>query len=79
MKKVKSSKLDELRPEYKRSDFKTLVRGKYARKLQASSNVVVIDPELLDLFPNASAVNRALSSLAEIAERAQNKRRTTTK
>jgi hypothetical protein len=47
-----------------------LVRGKYTERLQASSNVVVIDPEVADLFPNAAAVNAALRSLAEIAKRA---------
>jgi len=47
-----------------------LVRGKYIERLQASSNVVVIDPAVADMFPNAGAVNAALRSLAEIAKRA---------
>jgi hypothetical protein len=67
MKKVKKS--GDLRPEYKRSDFGTLTRGKYARRLQESSNVVVVDPEVADLFPNAASVNTALRALAEIARR----------
>jgi hypothetical protein len=61
---------DELRSEYRRSDFGPLVRGKYVERLRASSNVVVIDPEVADLFPNAAAVNDALRSLAKIAKRA---------
>ena len=65
---------DELRSEYKRSDFGTLVRGKYVERLRASSSVVVIDPEVADLFPNAAAVNAALRSLAEIAKRASPRR-----
>ena len=74
MRKAKSLAADELRPEYKRSDFGALVRGKYIERLQTSSNVVVVDPELADLFPNAAAVNAALRSLAEIAKRTGTRR-----
>jgi len=74
MKKAKKLTADELRPEYKRSDFGALVRGKYVERLQASSNVVVLDPEVADLFPNGAAVNAALRSLAEIAKRADSRR-----
>jgi hypothetical protein len=66
--------VDELRPEYKRSDFGALVRGKYVERLRTSSNVVVIDPDVADLFPNAVSVNAALRSLAEIAKRAGSRR-----
>ncbi len=69
MKKAVKADVDELRPEYKRSDFGSLVRGKYAKRLAEGSNVVVVDPELVDVFPNAAAVNDALRSLAEIARR----------
>jgi hypothetical protein len=52
-----------------------LVRGKYIERLRTSSNVVVIDPEVTDLFPNAAEVNAALRSLAEIAKRARSESR----
>jgi hypothetical protein len=74
MKKAKKLAADELRSEYQRSDFGALVRGKYIERLQTSSNVVVLDPEVADLFPNAAAVNAALRSLAEIARRAEFRR-----
>ena len=74
MRKVNKPAPDELRSEYKRADFGVLVRGKYTERLQTSSNVVVIDPEVADLFPNAAAVNAALRSLAEIAKRAGSRR-----
>jgi hypothetical protein len=74
MKKAKAPNAGELRPEYKQSDFKELVRGKYVERLQTSSNVVVLDPEVAALFPNAAAVNAALRSLAEIANRADSRR-----
>jgi hypothetical protein len=68
MKKVKSS-LDELRAEYKRSDFKKLERGKYCERVRANSNVVVLDSEVAAAFPNSAAVNKALHSLLEVAWR----------
>ena len=70
MKKAKKPATDELRSEYKRSDFGALTRGKYAGQLRTRSNVVVLDPEITALFPNAAAVNDALRSLADIARRA---------
>ena len=63
MKKASRKASDELRPEYKRSDFKTLVRGKYAVRVNEASNVVVLDPQVARAFPNDKAVNAALRSL----------------
>jgi hypothetical protein len=63
MKKANRKSSDELRPEYKRSDFKTLVRGKYAARVNEASNVVVLDPRVARAFPNDKAVNTALRSL----------------
>lgn len=65
----------DLRPEYKRSDFGTMVRGKYAARLKESSNIVVLDKDVAELFPNEAAVNSALRALGEIAKRARSKRR----
>jgi hypothetical protein len=67
MKKVKATS-DELRRGYKRSDFEKLERGKYYERVRGSSNVVVLDPEVAAVFPNSAAVNKALHSLAEVAE-----------
>jgi hypothetical protein len=74
MKKAKKLAADEVRSEYKRSDFGKLVRGKYVARLRERSNVVVLDPEVAGVFPNAAAVNAALRSLAEIAKRAGSQR-----
>ena len=63
MKKPKIDLADDLRPEYKRSDFGKMVRGKYADALNTESNVVVLDPELSKVFPNDKAVNEALRGL----------------
>jgi hypothetical protein len=70
MKKAKKAVTNELRSEYSRSDFGPLVRGKYVERLRERSNVVVLDPEIAELFPNGASVNAALRALAEIAKRA---------
>ena len=75
MKKAKPTKRDELRPEYKRSDFGKMVRGKYANRIAAATNVVVLDPEIADAFPNDAAVNEALRSLINIAKASTRPRR----
>ena len=69
MKKARKRAADELRSEYKRSDFGVLVRGKYVERLREESNVVVLDPKVAEFFPNSASVNSALMSLAEIAKR----------
>lgn len=69
MKKMKSEE-DDLRPEYQRSDFTMLVRGKHYERAKQSSNVVVLKPELAAVFPNSAAVNEALQSLLEVARKA---------
>ncbi len=69
MKKAKRVQKDELRPEYKRSDFAgPLVRGKYAKRLRESSNIVVLKPGVAVVFPNEETVNTALLSLIEVAK-----------
>jgi hypothetical protein len=63
MKKASRKSGDQLRPEYKRSDFGTLVRGKYAQRVAEASNVVVLEPQVARAFPTDYAVNRALKGL----------------
>jgi len=62
MKKASRKPTCDLRPEYKRSDFGTLVRGKYAQRLIEATNVV-LDPQVAKAFPNDRAVNKALRGL----------------
>jgi len=70
MKKDRAPAKDELRAEYKRADFpKGLVRGKYAKRMRESSNVVVLKPEVAEVFPNEDAVNNALLSLIELVQK----------
>jgi hypothetical protein len=48
---------DEMRAEY---DFSQGVRGKYAARLAEGSNVVVLAPDVAEVFRTAKAVNDAL-------------------
>ena len=54
---------DTLRPEY---DFSRAVRGVTAPRYAQGANVVVIDPEVLDVFPDDPTVNEALKALAPV-------------
>jgi len=53
-------------------DFTNATRGKYSSRYAKGSNVVILEPDLLDVFHNSEEVNKALRALAEII-RAQNK------
>ena len=56
---MKSDK-DTMRKEYPENLIKSGVRGKYAKAYREGTNVVLIDPDLHELFPDSEAVNRAL-------------------
>ena len=68
MKKADQKNTDELRPEYKRSDFGQLIRGKYAARLSEETNVVILEPDVAKAFPNEKAVNQALRALLKLME-----------
>jgi hypothetical protein len=57
----------ETRPEY---DFSGGVRGKYADQYRQGVNVVLLEPELAEAFPDSKSVNDALRGLLAIATRA---------
>ena len=64
------TKKDELRREYPPRLIKSGVRGKYAKRVRKEgTNIVLIDPDLTDAFPNAKAVNDALRELLSRRER----------
>jgi len=55
---------NEMLPEY---DFRGAVRGKYFERYRQGCNVVVLEPDVASVFPNAAAVNRALRLLLTLA------------
>ncbi len=50
-------------------DFSKGVQGKYAKRYQEGTNVVVIEPDVAEVFPDHDSVNQALRSPAEIIRR----------
>lgn len=56
---------DDILPHY---DFSGGVRGKYAARYREGTNVVLLEPDVAQRFPDAASVNRALRVLAEIAD-----------
>jgi hypothetical protein len=67
MKKITDKQRDStMRPEY---DFSNGVRGKYAKRFKQGTNIVVLTPEVAEIFPDSAAVNDALMALVEITKR----------
>jgi len=69
MKKEMNTDLnDELRPEYDLSQLGKGVRGKYAERYQAGTNLVLLAPDVAEAFPTDEAVNKALRLLIRLAK-----------
>lgn len=66
----KSKKHVDMVPEY---DFSKGVRGKYAKRYAAGSNVVVLSPDVAKRFPDSDSVNKALRTLVRVANRTRKK------
>jgi len=64
MKRMKND--PDLLEEY---DFTGGVRGKYAKRYAEGTNVVVIDPDVAEHFPDQESVNEALRGLTAIIKR----------
>ena len=67
MKKTNRKRRDApMRDEY---DFSKGVRGNYSKRYAKGTNVVVLEPDVAQVFPTAKSVNAALRALAEIADK----------
>ena len=64
MKKMRND--PDLLEEY---DFSQGVRGKYAERYAEGTNVVVIDPDVAEYFPDQDSVNESLRSLVSIIKK----------
>jgi hypothetical protein len=64
--KGKTRSADDIRPEY---DFTGGVRGKFYKEYMKGTNVVLLDPDVAEVFPDSQAVNAALRALAELAKK----------
>jgi hypothetical protein len=60
---------DEHEPEMlEEYDFSNGVRGKYAARFRRGSQVVVLDPDVAQVFSDSESVNRALRALVGIIQ-----------
>ena len=66
MNKVETATEDELRPEY---DLESLQVRKVGPGRKGFGDLVRLEPDVAEAFPDAKAVNAALRSLIEIAKR----------
>ena len=76
MKTRKNRMNDELRPEYDLGQLlKGGVRGKYAKRYHAGTNLVLLDPDVRKAFRSERAVNDALRLVIELRKVGSYKRR----
>ena len=62
---------DEMLPEY---DFSGGVRGKYASRFAEGTTIVVLDPDVAKVFPDANSVNKTLRAISQIIQDRARKR-----
>ena len=48
-------------------DFSKGVRGKYAKRYAEGTNIVVLAPDVAEVFPDSESVNEALRVLVKVA------------
>jgi hypothetical protein len=67
--KNRSKTEDKLRPEYNlRELLKGGVRGKYAKRYRAGTNLVLLEPDVARAFRNERAVNEALRLVIRLTD-----------
>jgi len=54
---MKKNNRNDIHPEYDFSSMKGGVRGRYAARYRAGTNLVVLDPEVAEAFPTDAAAN----------------------
>ena len=68
-KKLTEERNDDRRPEYNLGELlKTGVQGKYADRYQEGTNIVLLDGDVPQAFPNDAAVNEALRLVIQLTK-----------
>ncbi|APB34120.1 hypothetical protein GlitD10_1794 [Gloeomargarita lithophora Alchichica-D10] len=67
-KEIENEMEDELRPEYDFAQIRGGIRGKYVERYGSGTNLVLLDVDVAEVFPNDAAVNEALRLLMQIAQ-----------
>ena len=71
MKKANRKAANDIRPEYDFASMKGGVRGKYAKRFRAGTNLVLLEPDLAQAFPTDASVNGALRAVLKMAKTVQ--------
>jgi len=67
--KPKASELeDEMRAEYDLSKMKLVGRGIYAKRYRSGTNIVLLDRDVREAFPDDESVNETLRVIAKLAK-----------
>ena len=67
-KQIDKELTDDLRPEYDFTKMKGGVRGKYAGRYRAGTNLVLLEPDIARAFGDDQSVNNALRALVNLAK-----------
>ena len=65
---MKKTSCNDMRTEYDLSSLKGMVKGKYANEYAKGTNLVLLEKDVAEFFPDAKSVNDALRSLVRIAK-----------
>ena len=65
MKKKPDDDLDEMRAEYDLSKLKFVGRGIYVERYRSGTNIVKLDPDVREAFPDDKLVNETLRAVAK--------------
>ena len=76
-KNSKDETSDELRPEYDLANLlKEGVRGKYSKRFEQGTNLVLLSPDIAKAFPTDEAVNEALRLVIQLKRIPRGEKRT---
>ncbi|MGH9970990.1 MAG: hypothetical protein ACREBG_24805 [Pyrinomonadaceae bacterium] len=68
MKKKRDEDSDEMRPEYDLRKLRFVGRGIYAKRYRSGTNLVLLDRDVREAFPDDESVNEALRVIAKAAK-----------
>lgn len=69
MKKKTDDDSDEIQREYDLRKLKFVGRGIYAKRYRSGTNLVLLEPDVREAFPDDESVNEALRVIAKAAKR----------
>ena len=70
---MKKDKGEGFRAEYRREDLGKGIRGKYYDEYMAGTNLVLLSPDVAEVFPDEESVNEALRVLIKAARKSTNR------